>query len=214
MKTIAALVFFLLVTLAGNAHGKSDFASVNDWLLAASLKWQPAFAIKSPVASESEEEHRARRAQIVADLWKAASDPATPVLFSGPKGREETAIFVLGVWMEESHFDLRVDKHHCAGLEPGFPWCDGGRAWCMGQIHPEDVPQLGYSGPELQADNVKCARATIVRLAAAKAGTPKDAPHPGDRFCGYAVGHYESPCPKMRLRYWHGSSWAKVHPAP
>lgn len=214
------VVLLLLSLLPRTTRGESanappEYASIPEWLYAASVKWQPPYGITSTASSpfsESIDDHIARRKQIAADLWAAASDPKTPVLFTGPRGRELTAIFVMGIWKVESEFDLRVDKHHCAGMPKGY--CDSGAAWCLGQVHPADVPQLGYSGQELQADNVKCARATIVRLAAARSLAPKTAPHDGDLFCGYAVGHFESPCPKMRYRYSFGAQWSKHHPPP
>jgi hypothetical protein len=203
--------FFALAIIAVSttAHANTKYLSVEEWLYDATIAWQPAFSVKSKSVTESIEEHKERRRKIAASVWSAANDPSTPVLFSGTYGRQLTALFVLGIWKAESNFDIRVDKLHCVDLPKGS--CDGGSAYCLGQIHPNDVPQLGYSGIELQSDNIKCARATIYRLSAAKAGTPKDA-NPADRFCGYATGHFESPCPLMRLRYSFASSWSKHHP--
>lgn len=197
---------------ASGAPASTPTTSPEEYLLEASLHFQPAFALAKTknFAGETLDEHRARRAEIVGDVWRAVNDPATPALFLGPRAKIDAALFVLGVWKEESHFDARVDKHHCVDLPKGS--CDGGMAFCMGQVHPKDLPQLGYTGPELLADRTKCARATITRLVMARAGAPKDAPHPADRYCGYAVGHYQTPCPLMRLRYSYGAAWRASHP--
>lgn len=217
MKNLIMLALTLTLVLAGrDTHAQT---AAEDWLLAATESWTPSFAIKPTVdgtgkevvPGESAEAHRTRRALIVEGVLRAALSDTTPAVFDGAKGRLYGALLVLGIWNEESHFDLRVDRYHCKGLPAGS--CDGGHAWCLGQVHPKDVPQLGYTGEDLAADYFKCARATLVRLAAAKAGTPKDA-IAADRFCGYAIGHFESPCPPMRLRYQNMSRWAQKHPAP
>ncbi len=216
MKTLIRIMLALTMILA-SADARATDPTVQ-WLLDATESWTPSFALKPTtkdgkeiVPGESLENHRERRRLIVEGVLRAALAPETPAVFDGPKGRAYGALLVLGIWNEESHFDLRVDKHHCLGLPAGS--CDGGHAWCLGQVHPKDVPQLGYTGEDLAADYYKCARATLVRLAAAKAGTPKDAVA-ADRFCGYAIGHFETPCPPMRLRYQNMSRWAKAHPAP
>jgi len=216
MKTLTRIMLALTMILASADARAVDPTAL--WLLDATESWTPSFALKPTVKAGKEivpgetlEDHRERRRRIVEGVLRAALAPETPAVFDGPKGRAYGALLVLGIWNEESHFDLRVDKHHCLGLPAGS--CDGGHAWCLGQVHPKDVPQLGYSGEDLAADYYKCARATLVRLAAAKAGTPKDAVA-ADRFCGYAIGHFETPCPPMRLRYQNMSRWAKVHPAP
>lgn len=212
---LAVIVGIVVLGASARSSGSED---VQAWLLSATRSWQPYFAIpemrdagKIVSPAESLDEHGKRRAEIISAVWRAASDEKTPILFTGPNGRAFTALFVLAIWKEESHYDLRVDKFHCAGLPKGS--CDGGHAYCLGQVHPKDVPQLGYTGPELEADNFKCALATIHRLAAAKAGTPKEA-HPADRFCGYAIGRFESPCPPMRFRYQYASTWAANKPLP
>lgn len=215
------LVTILLVLTASIAHASENNTATVEWLYNASVSMDPLVELSAsktnPNITETREQASERRSNITRSIWIAANDPNTPMLFTGPRGREFTALFVLGIWHEESHFDLRIDKHHCVGIPPTMcpngKCCDSGHAWCLGQIHPKDVPQLGYTGEELQADNVKCARATITRLAAAKAGTPQDA-NPADRFCSYAVGHFESPCAPMRLRYSHAAKWNKEHPAP
>jgi hypothetical protein len=223
-KTFAAAVFsfVLLAPAPAPADDAPLSLSVEAWLLAATRAWQPAYSIPATfvqgvqiVPGESLEAHAARRAQIVADVWAVVRDPKSPKIFKGPVSAQATALFVLAIFHEESHYDLRVDKHHCAGL--GKNSCDGGAAYCMGQIHPKDLPQLGLSGSELEADRKKCVLAVITRLAAARAGAPKALPPSadvGDLFCGYAVGSYQSPCPSMRVRWFRVSSWVKSHPVP
>ncbi len=199
----------IIAVSTSTAHADMKYLSTEEWLLDATLSWQPTFSVNTKSVQETAPEHLRRRREIAASVWIAAKDPSTPILFSGPYGRELTALFVLGIWKAESHFDIRVDKFHCIDLPKGS--CDSGSAYCLGQVHPKDVPQLGYSGIEMQTDNVKCAKATIYRLASAKAGTSKEE-NPADRFCAYATGHFETPCPTMRLRYSYASSWSKHHP--
>lgn len=222
MNRLLALGLLLVLWLFSGDARAADDTAVRTWLLSATRAWQPAYSIapsiengKQIAPGETLAEHAARRAEIVDDVWAVVRDPKTPKLFTGPMAAQATALFVLAIFKEESHFDLRVDKHHCKGLPKNS--CDGGVAYCMGQVHPKDVPQLGFSGEELEADRKKCVLAVVTRLAAARALAPKVRPADadvGDLFCGYAIGSYKSPCPSMRLRWFRVSSWVKGQPVP
>lgn len=225
-KTLAAFgLTFCALLLTLRVHAQAG-PGPEDWLLQATRKWTPYYTTpavmdkttgKTVVLAETLEDHELRRRQIVQDVLRVALDPEMPALFQGPTGRLHTALFVLSVFHYESSFNVRVDKHHCAGLPKSA--CDGGSAWCLGQIHPKDVavpedfakkhPELSWDGPSLQETRAQCVRATIFRLRQARGTCPNLKGH--DAFAHYATGKCE-PSEKMRMRVQLADAWAKHHP--
>lgn len=222
MKTIKAIVMAIVpaTALVVAQDARSDEAQPQTraaWLLAATSHWVKPFAVQAGAIVEDVDAHAARRAAIVEAVDKVTADAAMPSLFPsavGADGRALSALMVLSVFRFESHFDVRVQSHHCKGLPKGS--CDGGKAWCLGQVHPEDVPQLadlGWKGEDLQADVEKCVKATLWRLDAARRACSVQGLEGGDRFSSYATGK----CGRseiMQLRYGAAAAWLKAHPAP
>lgn len=209
--TLFGLALVAMLT-SSHLHAASKTA---DWLRDATLSWQPAYAISpsTGVPGENVKEHEARRAALVADLETVVNDPEEAPLFAGDDGRAKTALFVLAIWRGESNFDLRVQRYHCKGLPQGM--CDGGRAWCMGQVHFDDgaanlLPK-GWVAADLEADVKKCAKATLAVLRYSKkvCGHLKGP----DQFAAYASGKC-FPSEKMRARYELAVAWLKAHPLP
>jgi hypothetical protein len=214
MKTaISSTACVLLASVIGISDARCEETEA-EWLLAATRSWIKPFAVSGAV-TESIEEHEARRALVVEAVVKVAEDATMPNLFPNAKnGRALSALMVLSVFRFESRFDVRVQNRHCKGLPKES--CDSGKAWCLGQIHPEDVPklaELGWTGADLEADAEKCARATFWRLDASRIACSAVGLEGGDRFSSYATGK----CEKggvMQLRYGAATNWAAKHPAP
>jgi hypothetical protein len=123
------------------------------WLLTALLSWTPLEG-KSP-------ERIAKLTAISEDIVDVVyHEPAT---FKGPYAHAHMALLVGAVGARESRFLDRIQEGKCKHGE-----CDGGRAFCYMQIHPnsgiaivEDEREIapskdGLTGADLLADERVC----------------------------------------------------------
>ena len=215
----ALIIALLLVVFACATCNQQAFAteSTETYLIRASLYWRPSYKIeaKSGVPRETEEQHFARRQEIVRAVLAVANDPAEAPLFAGPHARTRTALFILSVYRWESDYDLRVEQYHCAGLRKEL--CDHGNAWCLGQVHPKwnyGIWPTTWSPHDLELDRKKCAIATLHVLRAAAKGC--ESAKNQDKFSSYVAGNKAKCLPNktMALRYQSVVDWEKSDPLP
>lgn len=201
------------VDAAPEQHEPPEVFDAFTWLLNATLSWQEPYAIrggKEGVPPETRAQHMERRRAIVRDVLRVAMDSSEQPLFDGDDGRLRTALFMLAIMRFESSYDLRVDRFHCAAMPKGY--CDGGAAWCMGQVHtgPSGYTAEGWTGPQLLKDRTKCARAQLHILQACLrmcAG-----PVTWQSFSPYASGTCD-PSPIMESRWLAMTTWIDENPA-
>jgi len=200
---------------------------VYEWALAATFYWRPSYHLKAfgidsgnpyikdkVVAQETKMMHEERRRRIVDSMVGVALDERNAPLFTGPYARERTALFMLAILHFESAYDLRVDLHHCAGYPKAY--CDGGRAWCLAQIHPGPVYGFtaeGWTGKELQADRRKCFTAQLHILQQSQAMCPEDRAT-WKWSAPYASGQCwaKVPVDVMKTRWDAYEKWMSLHP--
>ena len=169
------------------------------YLLAAMHLWAPPSVhdyTKTPRA-----ETEARYESIAADLATVALDPDEVPLFAGGEvGRAQTALVMLAIASYESgQFRADVDRQD-------KPTGDGGRAYCLGQLHDE-APMHYARG---LTDRVSCFRGQL-RALRDSWNMCKFGP-PADRITGYTVGHCEPGEPQARRRMERAFSWWSKHP--
>lgn len=152
------------------------------WLLSIMLATVPPGRSRRPEeARESAEAGRARYVAIARAMAEVSLDPAEAPLFSGERGREKTALFLLTISRHESHWKRHVDL----GLGPHARG-GGGRYHCMMQIlvKGERTPE-GFTKEDLVKSRHACFRRGLHILQRAK------------RFCDDAgprafLNHYAS----------------------
>jgi hypothetical protein len=150
------------------------------WILTTMIALSPPHREHwEPAAQESYAQADARYRAIAETIVDGVFDPAIEPVFKGPRGRQNTAMFVTIWWNAESGFRRDVDLGIGRARTAKAGWNDYGRSWCMGQINLgrkrrpdphnkgqwiEDSPLTtpeGWYGRELCQDRNKCLQATL-----------------------------------------------------
>jgi len=159
-------------------------------------------------AIETEAERDARYRSIASDLATVVYDPTETPVFSGPKGRAQTATLLLGLTYLESGWRKDVDTGkgpHARG--------DRGRSWCLGQINiGRRRTQEGWSGPELVRDRPKCLRAVLHAVRQSYNACRRN--HAKNRLAAYTSGDCTAGQPTSAARVSLGQRLFARLPAP
>ena len=176
--------------------------SLVTYLVAAMIAWVPPVA-QAP--SESAADVQARYERIARDLASIVTDEGETALFAGPDGRAQTALLMLSVASFESSFRKTVDD----GVGRG----DGGRSYCLMQIHVgSGVTREGWSGQQLIDDRKMCFRSAL-HLLHSSFGVCHSYPIE-DRLSAYASGHCYLDSAVSRSRMVRARNWWSAHPLP
>ncbi len=200
------------------------------WIVAFMVAWAPpGRKVYYPEAQETAEDTVARYNAIANDIVRVVYDPSTKVLFSGPRGRSQTASVVLSVMVHESSFLRNVDF----GLGR-YSKGDQGTSYCLMQIRvstgrtmrwnvaedrpvrwndPPEAISNGYTGEELLADRQLCIREGLKVLRVSFAST-RDLPL-DQRLRVYASGSRdkggEASANRMRTAMrWFGKTQSRL----
>jgi hypothetical protein len=202
------------------------------WILTTMVAMSPPHRQHwEPAAQESHEQADARYREIAETLVDGVFDPAVEPVFTGARGRQNTAMLVLVWWNAESGFRRDVDLGTGRARTAKAGWNDFGRSWCMGQINLgrkripdpmhsgkwiEDSPtetSEGWSGLELCQDRSKCFRATL-RVMRQSIRSCRTLPFE-ERLAAYAAGTCESETGRAISRQrmsWFYRSYQKNRP--
>ena len=166
------------------------------WLLFIMQLWVPPSAhdYRAPRA-----ETEARYQDIAADLDLVTSDPDEKPLFAGPTGRAQTALLMLAITRFESG-GWRGDVD-----QEDEPSGDGGRAWCLAQLHAPYADDL--------TDRVSCFRAMLRALRDSWALCPSEGWDVARHLTGYTRGRCVEDEPEaqhraaLATRTWLAMPW-------
>jgi hypothetical protein len=155
-------------------------------------------------AQESHAQADQRYLEIATTIVDGVFDPAVEPVFTGSRGRQNTAMLVTVWWHAESGFRRDVDLGTGRARTAKAGWNDFGRSWCMGQINlgrkripdpskpgtwiedsPTTTPE-GWSGKELCEDRTKCFLTTL-RVMRQSVGACRSLPA-SERLAAYAAG--------------------------
>lgn len=169
-------------------------AAVAAYLYAAMRVWSPPAAHDYTGASRVDTE--AHYQAIAWDLARVALDPGEAPLFGDELGRVKTALLMLAIVSYESGgFRADVDTEaHATG--------DGGRAWCLAQLHD------GYA--KGLTDRASCFRAELRALHDSWKLCPEGPT--SDHLTGYTVGHCDPGEPQAVRRSDRAARWWTAHP--
>jgi hypothetical protein len=113
------------------------------WLVAAMFAFAPA-----------RESERDRYTEIANDLVAVTYDEDEAPLFAGESGRAQTALLLASIAAHESTFRRDVEDGRARG--------DGGKSWCLMQLHIGSGKTVeGWTGEEVAADRTLCFRAGL-----------------------------------------------------
>ena len=200
------------------------FEALVAWILSTMVALAPPHRPHwEPTAQESYAQADARYLEIAETIVRGAFDPEIQPVFTGPSGRQDTAMLVVIWWNHESGFRRDVDLGLGRKRLARAGWNDYGRSWCMGQINlgrkprpdPENLGQMieesasttpeGWSGRDLCDDRKKCLVATI-NVMRRSIGACRNLPL-NERFSAYAAGNCESEAGKRISRFRMQQFW-------
>jgi len=170
------------------------------WMLSVVLTLAPTRL--ASITKEDPQERADRLASISNDIVDIVFDGEEQPLFSGPRGREKSAVLVATFASHESGFFSR-------GVDLGTSRGDGGSSWCIMQLHiGKGRTAEGWTGPDLIADRKKCVRSGyhIMRSAIKMCGGPEE-----DRMAAYISGRCDVAVAQSQDRYRHAMKLLRGH---
>ncbi len=213
----------LVASLATWTHTSLASAplSLESWVTARMSVWSPPGRTTYKEAVETEDEGKARYAEIARDAIHVVYDPSEPPVFPGEYGRAKTLATLLAVALAESGFRKDVDL----GIG-SYAKGDGGRSWCLMQIQlgkavdgktPMNIAlkgdgieyvhdkSRGWGGEDLVADRRACLRTGlhVIRVSFNScSGLPFD-----ERLSTYTSGNCTDGRAASRTRMAKATGW-------
>jgi hypothetical protein len=227
-KIIAASLLATVAALWAHASYATAPTSLETWVVTRMSTWSPPGRTTYKDALETEDEGKARYAQIAQDAISVVYDPAEPPIFSGDYARAKTLATLLSVALAESGFRKDVDLGIGA-----YAKGDGGRSWCLMQIQlgkavngktPKNIAlkgdgieyvhdkSYGYGGEDLVADRKACLRVGlhVIRTSfSACSGLPFE-----ERLSTYTSGNCEDGRGASRIRMAKATGWLSESAPP
>jgi hypothetical protein len=214
------------------------FETFITWIVALMVGAAPHYTSFTPEAVESPAEMHARYESIARDVVAVTYDPNEKPLFSGPRGRQRSALTVLSIAFYESSFRKTVD-HNLGPNARG----DNGNSWCLMQLNvgkgktiawnhiknrparraceaqekpyatpcdPAEEITAGWTGEELVKDRQKCIRAAY-RYIKMSFGACNHLSG-NDRLSAYATGKCQANSDASKRRLGLGTNWYRKSP--